>query len=184
VGDADVKTGLPYLAGLLGGVVLMLGGPALAADDHIMKADPTAQDFIEALSPPGLTRGIKPREAEPAAQAQPVYSDLPMITFEFDSADLKPEAREVLDQLAAALESDQLGSSRFMIEGHTDAVGDETYNQTLSEQRALAVRQYLAGKQVDAARLETVGKGETELLEAADGEAAVNRRVRIINLGG
>jgi outer membrane protein OmpA-like peptidoglycan-associated protein len=71
-----------------------------------------------------------------------------------------------------------------MIEGHTDAVGDETYNQTLSEQRALAVRQYLAGKQVDAARLETVGKGETELLEAADGEAAVNRRVRIINLGG
>jgi OmpA-OmpF porin, OOP family len=179
-----MKTEMLFLAGLVGGVVLMVGGPTLAAEDHIMKADPTADDFIEALSPPELTRGIKPRDAEAPAQAQPVYSDLPMITFEFDSADLKPEAREVLDQLAAALQSDQLGSSSFMIEGHTDAVGDETYNQVLSEQRAQAVRQYLASKQVAPSRLQTVGKGETELLEAADGESAVNRRVRVINLGG
>ena len=100
------------------------------------------------------------------------------------AADLKPEARQVLDQLAAALESDQLGSSSFMIEGHTDAVGAETYNQLLSEQRAQAVRQYLASKQVDPSRLQTVGKGEAELLDAADGAAAVNRRVRVINLGG
>jgi len=176
-----MKTRLPLFAGLIGGVALTLGQPTLAAEDHIMNADPTAEDFIEALSPPSLTRGIKPRDTD---AAKPAYTELPMITFEFDSADLKPEAREVLDQLAAALESDQLGSSRFMIEGHTDAVGDETYNPLLSEQRALAVRQYLASKQVDTSRLETVGKGEAELLEAADGEAAINRRVRIINLGG
>lgn len=177
-----MKTGSAFLGGLIGGVVLMVGDPTPAAEDHIMKANPTAEDFLEALSPPPLTRGIKPRDTD--APAQPVYSDLPMITFEFDSADLKPEARQVLDQLAAALESEQLGSSRFVIEGHTDAVGDETYNQALSQRRAQAVRQYLASKQVDVSRLQTVGKGETELLESADGEAAIQRRVRVINLGG
>jgi outer membrane protein OmpA-like peptidoglycan-associated protein len=160
-----------------GGIVV--GGPTLA-DDDVTTGNPTADDLVEALSPKPLTRGIRPRGS---AATEPVYTDLPMITFEFNSADLRPEALEVLDQLAIALQSEQLGSSHFVIEGHTDAVGADSYNQELSDRRAQAVRAYLASRDVDPARLEAIGKGETELLSPSDGAASVNRRVRVINAG-
>ena len=175
------RTGI-ILASLIAGLGLAASATQ-AADPRVMTGNPTAEDFIEALSPPqeALTRGIKPRDTE---ATEPVYSDLPIVTFEFDSAELTPEARKVLDELAAALRSDQLGTSRFVIEGHTDAVGSDAYNQQLSEQRARSVRQYLAGKQVDPSRLQVVGKGKDELLDPANPAAAINRRVRVVNLGG
>ena len=106
-----------------------------------------------------------------------------MITFQFGSAELTPSARQVLDQLAIALQSEQLGHDRFLIEGHTDAVGSDAYNQRLSEQRARAAQAYLATRQVSAARLEALGKGESELLEQTSDPSEVNRRVRVVNLG-
>ena len=89
----------------------------------------------------------------------------------------------MLDQLAIALQSEQLASSRFVLEGHTDAVGSEDYNLALSEQRARAAQEYLTSKQVGAVRLEPVGKGEAELLEDTDGPSEINRRVRVVNAG-
>jgi len=89
----------------------------------------------------------------------------------------------VLDQLSSALRSQELGGSRILIEGHTDTVGGADYNHGLSEQRAEAVGLYLASQQVDPSRLQVLGKGESEPLDA-DGTAAVNRRVRVVNLGG
>lgn len=178
-----MKTRLPILfAGLAGAAGLMVGGPVLAADDHLLTANPTAQDFIRLLAPApaAKTRGIKPL-AEVAAE--PAYADVPVITFEFGSAELTPSARQVLDQLAAALQSPQLSGGRFLIEGHTDAVGSAAYNQALSERRAQAARDYLATRDGGAARLDAVGKGESELLDATDGPSEVNRRVRVVNLG-
>jgi outer membrane protein OmpA-like peptidoglycan-associated protein len=89
----------------------------------------------------------------------------------------------VLDQLAIALQSDQLANSRFVIEGHADAVGSADYNRALSEERARAAREYLASKQIGPVRLEAVGKGEDELLEDTDGPSEINRRVRVVNVG-
>jgi outer membrane protein OmpA-like peptidoglycan-associated protein len=77
-----------------------------------------------------------------------------------------------------------LTGSRFLIEGHTDAVGSDAYNQQLSEQRAEAVRRYLAGRQIEPSRLESAGKGESELLEPTGEASELNRRVRVVNLGG
>lgn len=162
--------------------IAMAFGQVQAAE-NVMTGEPTAEDFIEALSPPGgPPRGIRPKEEAEPAPAPEV--SLPMIHFGFDSAELTPEARSVLDELAAALRSRELGGSRFLIEGHTDAVGSAAYNRSLSEERARAVRRYLAAQEVDPARLETLGKGEEELLEPTEGAARINRRVRVVNLGG
>lgn len=171
-------------AGLVGGLGVATLVPAQAADyKSVMTGEPTAQELIDALSPsPELkTRGIRPKDAGETTPAPEV--NLPMITFEFDSADLTPQARRVLDQLAAALESQQLGSDRFLIEGYTDTVGSADYNLGLSKRRADAVSRYLAGRQVNTGRLEVVGKGEADPIDP-DGTAAVNRRVRVVNLGG
>jgi OmpA-OmpF porin, OOP family len=161
---------------LVASIIVAFGQQAMA-EENVMTGKPTAQDFMDALSP---TRGIKPRD-EP--DARPEIS-LPMIHFAFGSAELTPDARAVLDELAAALGSDALGGSRFLIEGHTDAVGSESYNQELSKRRAEAVQLYLAAKQIEPTRLESAGKGETELLEPTQDPSALNRRVRVVNLGG
>jgi outer membrane protein OmpA-like peptidoglycan-associated protein len=65
------------------------------------------------------------------------------VLFDFDKATLRPEAREALRQLAAVIvQRSPRGAAR--IEGHTDALGSDAYNQRLSEQRARAVRDWLA----------------------------------------
>ena len=84
--------------------------------------------------------------------------------------------------LAQALKSKELGESKFAVEGHTDGKGRADYNLKLSQQRADAVRTFLASNGVMDARLAAVGKGATELANTADPLAAENRRVRIVNL--
>lgn len=106
------------------------------------------------------------------------------VRFNFDSATLTPQAREVLTQLAAALKAPALAGSTFLIEGHTDAVGSDGYNQNLSARRAAAVRNFLTGKHdVAASRLVVAGRGETDLLDPNQPASGVNRRVEVGNLG-
>ena len=178
------------LAALIGTVGPLVGGSPSAVADEAVGASPTAEDFIRALAPQPVvkTRGIRisgdaVAETQAPDRPAPGYVDVPMITFEYNSAELTPDARQVLDQLAIALQSEQLASSRFVLEGHTDAVGSEDYNKSLSEQRARAAREYLSSKQIGDVRLETVGKGEEDLLEETDGPSEINRRVRVVNLG-
>ena len=104
------------------------------------------------------------------------------IRFDFDSARLRPEGAAVLDRLATALQTDALKDSRFLIEGHTDAKGGIDYNQRLSQLRADEVRRYLMAHGLAAQRLSAVGKGAQEPANPAEPGAAVNRRVRIVNL--
>jgi OmpA-OmpF porin, OOP family len=186
-----------YSSSLAGMACALLAfGSAHAAD--LMTGMPTAADFIEALAPEpaAKTRGIRPKGdaaavsaaasapgvSAPAASASAPGVDLPVVTFEFNSSQLTAQARQVLDQLSSALRSQDLAGSRILIEGHTDTVGGAQYNLGLSEQRAEAVGRYLASQQVDPSRLQMLGKGENEPLEV-DGTAAVNRRVRVVNLG-
>ena len=89
----------------------------------------------------------------------------------------------MLDNLATALTTD-LASYRFVLEGHTDAVGSDRYNLELSERRAEAVQSYLRELyRIAPERLTTVGKGERELLLPDQPKAAPNRRVRVVNQG-
>jgi outer membrane protein OmpA-like peptidoglycan-associated protein len=102
------------------------------------------------------------------------------VYFDFDSAALKPKAIEQLKPLGEALSSTDLGSGRYLIMGHTDAKGSASYNQTLSEQRAASVREYLVQRfPVQPTALVSIGLGETQLKRPAEPNAGVNRRVEI-----
>lgn len=80
------------------------------------------------------------------------------VTFDFDKATIRSSAQPTLDRLAQLVQASPAG--QVMIEGHTDAKGDDDYNKRLSEERAEAVKVYLSGKNVDAGRLRTIGLGE------------------------
>jgi len=106
------------------------------------------------------------------------------LMFDFDSDQLRPEARKNLDNLAANLSS--FGDSKLVLVGHTDAVGDASYNQSLSERRAMAVTSYLAAHGVPSTRMVSAGRGETEPIASNDTEPGrqQNRRVEVAVFAG
>jgi outer membrane protein OmpA-like peptidoglycan-associated protein len=78
------------------------------------------------------------------------------------------------------MRADQLSTQRFRIEGHTDAAGTPSYNEDLSQRRALAVLDFLVARGVRVDRLAAEGRGMRELLDAANPLSAENRRVRVV----
>ena len=107
------------------------------------------------------------------------------VQFEFGSDRLTEEAKLVLAELGAAITSQELSDYKFLIAGHTDAVGSEQYNLLLSERRAMVVRNYLiASVNVSPDRLRDVGWGEARPLDVGNPEGDINRRVEITNIGG
>lgn len=102
------------------------------------------------------------------------------LRFAFDSAELSTEDKAQLDQLAEVLKNPKLGFIAGEIEGHADSMGDETYNQGLSERRAQAVADYLtaAGAAIGG-RFTAVGYGESrpEADNGTEEGRAQNRRV-------
>jgi OOP family OmpA-OmpF porin len=82
------------------------------------------------------------------------------VNFDYDKANIKSEFAPVLDEAAQVLNDNP--QITVTIEGHTDSIGSEAYNQGLSERRAEAVRQYLVERGVAASRLETRGYGESQ----------------------
>ena len=103
------------------------------------------------------------------------------VFFELDKAIIKAESHELLDAVARVL-NDNPQILSVEIAGHTDSQGDAEYNQELSDRRAQAVLDYLAGQGVDAGRLTSAGYGQTvPLLDELTEEAyAANRRVEFV----
>lgn len=152
-----------------------------SSGDLHAQSTPSASEMVEQLKPALRTRSLRNLTVESTAtEAKPSLSLL--IQFDFDSAKVKPESQQALSNLAQALQSRELAQSKFAVEGHTDSAGRADYNMKLSQQRADAVRTYLASNGVLDARLNAVGKGSSELANTADPLASGNRRVRIVNL--
>jgi len=106
------------------------------------------------------------------------------IFFAFDSAEIRPEARPSLDELGKALSDAKLGNASFLIAGHTDAKGSDSYNLALSQRRAESVKAFLVETYgVAGARLAVIGFGEEQLKNPDDPFADENRRVQIVNTG-
>jgi OOP family OmpA-OmpF porin len=101
------------------------------------------------------------------------------------SAEITAEGRAILENNREA--SRELLSRATYIEvvGHTDDVGDDAYNQDLSEQRASAVRDYLVSAGVDPSKIVTIGMGESMPVASntTDEGRAENRRVDVLVLG-
>jgi outer membrane protein OmpA-like peptidoglycan-associated protein len=109
------------------------------------------------------------------------------ILFASGSAELTPTAMRLLDDLGRALTDASMGGSRFLIEGHTDTVGEVATNLLLSERRAQAVVSYLGARfLIQTDRLVAKGVGETGLLVPTSDETPEqrNRRVHVVNLDG
>lgn len=140
--------------------------------------------LIEALTPERnfRTRSIR---VSPSGDQAPVKraSASMLITFETSSAELKPQAKKMLDSLGKAMTSDKLSNFRFAIEGHADPRGGEQFNRELSQKRAEAVVSYLTeNHHIDASRLRPVGKGQSELVNLNQPDAPENRRVTVKTL--
>ncbi len=101
------------------------------------------------------------------------------LTFGFDSADVNATFYPVLNKVAQTLR--EYDKTVIEVAGHTDSTGSDSYNQTLSERRAINVAAYLSGQGVPGARMVTVGAGEAHPVASNDTEEgrAQNRRVEI-----
>ena len=101
------------------------------------------------------------------------------VTFDFGKANLKSQFYPALDNVASTLA--QYNQTIVEVSGHTDSVGSDAANQTLSVQRANSVGNYLIGKGLVRERFEIVGFGETRPAASNDSDSgrALNRRVEI-----
>lgn len=121
-------------------------------------------------------------KAKPTPQAAKVVFNADTF-FDFDKSTLKPEGRQLLDQVAQQAQGIDLET--IIAVGHTDSIGSDAYNQKLSERRAASVKAYLVSKGIDPNRIYTEGKGKKAPIasnKTAQGRAQ-NRRVEIEIVG-
>ena len=102
------------------------------------------------------------------------------VSFDFDRADLKPEFFDSLAEVATTL--NKYPSFLIDVIGHTDSIGSDAYNQSLSERRASSVDNFLTGRGVLRDRIVSYGRGETAPIASngTDFGRAENRRVELI----
>lgn len=123
-----------------------------------------------------------PAPPPPVAAAQPVRKRITLrgVNFDFDKWNIRPDARVILDEAARIL-NEELSEASVVVEGHTDWMGSDEYNERLALRRADSVRSYLIARGVAPSRLRIAGFGERQPVasnETEDGRAQ-NRRVEL-----
>jgi OOP family OmpA-OmpF porin len=122
-----------------------------------------------------------PPPPPPPPPPEPVKEKIVLrgVNFDFDQAEIRGDAAVILDEAVEILKRNP--DRQIVVEGHTDWTGPEEYNQSLSESRAEAVKDYMVENGVEAERLSVVGYGETQPVapnDTRDGRAR-NRRVEM-----
>jgi outer membrane protein OmpA-like peptidoglycan-associated protein len=176
IGGAGGALAGMLLGGLIGGktgriVGAGIGGVAGAAVGYTMDKQ------IKELKEQTAGSGVDVTETDNGAA---ILVNLPDgVTFDVASYALKPTFRTTLDQVADSLI--KYPNSLIDVYGHTDSTGSDAYNQTLSENRARTVANYLQSRGVPAARIRSQGFGETMPIADNTTEAGrtKNRRVEI-----
>ena len=179
----DELTRRTALASLVLTVAGTLTRPALAQSSAI-------NDIIKGLAPIEgqiVSGQYQPIKREPViVEDGTIYVDAARhvdleVYFAYDSDEITLRARDQLRGLGEALESDLLSRFRYLVAGHSDAVGSDAYNIDLSARRARAVFAYLTENySIDPSRLMTVGFGFRRLKRPDAPYAAINRRVEIL----
>ena len=152
--------------------------------DPLQKSEDIVKFFAAQKSDLGASRGICvgteeecKSKADKSGGSSQTGLDM-MINFALDSAQLDQTARTELDEFAKALKDNRLSTVSFVVEGHTDATGTDSYNQTLSQRRAQSVAAFLTANGVESARLEAIGLGKSHP-RVANPYDPVNRRVEM-----
>jgi len=185
----------------------MTAGLAMAGDNV------SADQIVHALQPKPLTRGLTTGpQADPAVKAKEIgflatvrnrktrslslgereeiaeiaatkpKIDL-NIQFEYNSAAISPNSMASVQELGKALSNPSLKGTTFVVAGHTDAIGGESYNQDLSERRSDTIKHYLVEKfGIAGSDLVTVGYGKTKPVDANAPMDPINRRVQVVSM--
>lgn len=138
---------------LLGGALEYISGEQDFSTEGIVPGTIVVQHIDLPPIPP--TNLVEERPLPPG----PPPIEIGTIYFDFDRATIKPESYETLQKLTQYL--DFYAHYKVEIQGHTDSVGSEVYNQKLSDRRANAVKTYLAEHGIEAERLTAIGYGES-----------------------
>ena len=151
-----------------------VGALAGGATGHYM--DNQQRDFEQALSDEQAANQLEIERMRDDSLRLTLDSE---ISFDFDSASIKGAFRDSLGRLSDVIS--KYDQTVVHVIGHTDSVGNDDYNQRLSERRAESVAQFLMNNGVTAGRLHTEGRGEREPRSTNDTEAGrqLNRRVEI-----
>jgi len=130
------------------------------------------------------TRSLSLGEREEIAQLASAKPRIDLeIRFDYNSAAISQSSMQAVQELGKALSSPTLKGSTFVVAGHTDAVGGESFNQELSERRADTIKKYLVDHYGLAnANLVTVGYGKSKLKAPNAPLDPVNRRVQVVNM--
>ena len=191
----------------LGAALSMTAGFAFAGDNV------SSDQIISALQPKPLTRSLSGnQQVDPAVKAKEAsfvqtlrnrktrslsmgereeIADIAAtkpnidldIQFDYNSADISTTSMPAVQALGKALSNPSLKGSTFVVAGHTDAIGGETYNQGLSERRADTIKSYLVSKfGIAGSDLVTVGYGKDKPKDANAPMDPINRRVQVVNM--
>lgn len=193
----------------LGATLSMTAGLALAGDQTI-SADQIAKALQIKPLTRGLSSGTP--QADPAADAKEmrfvdtlrnrktrslslgerqeiaeIASTKPKIDleikFDYNSAEIAKTSVTAVQELGKALSDASLKGSTFVVAGHTDAIGGESYNQDLSERRADTIKRYLTEKYgINGTDLVTVGYGKSQPKDPKAPMDPANRRVQVVNM--
>ena len=171
VGDTNNERGKGAAVGagigaILGGII----GYVLTEEETTTKETTTISSSTPPPPPPA------PPPPPPAESKRIVLRG---INFDFDKSNIKSEFAPILDEAAQILQDNP--NIQVTIEGHTDSIGSDAYNQRLSERRAQAVKQYLVSRGVEANRLDAIGKGESEPIADNTRNGSDNPEGRALN---
>jgi outer membrane protein OmpA-like peptidoglycan-associated protein len=155
-------------------------GPQTQADPAAVAAEGRFVQTIRGRA----TRSLSNTEREEIAT---IVKDKPKIdleiNFEYNSADISAKSLTSVQALGKALTNPDLKGSTFVVAGHTDAAGGESYNQDLSERRADAIKKYLVDRYgIAGSDLVTVGYGKSKLKDPSSPMSDANRRVQVVNM--
>ena len=192
----------------IAGAALSIAATVAVAGDNV-----TADQIAKALQPRPLTRGLSTAPPlDPTVAATQTHfvaslrnrrtrslstvereeianfaTDRPKIdleiTFDYNSADISTTSLASVQALGNALSTPNLKGSTFVVAGHTDALGGESYNQDLSERRADTIKRYLVERfGIAGADLVTVGYGKSKPKDSNAPLDPANRRVQVVNM--
>ena len=146
--------------------------PSMTDEEAVKKAQEPPKEIPKELPKDNVTKDFETKG----------FVDIYGIYFDVNKYVVKAESFPVVDQIATYLKENP--KTRVMIEGHTDNSGSDKLNQTLSENRAKAIKAELVKKGIDAGQMETIGYGSTKPI--ADNKTAAgktqNRRVTITKI--
>lgn len=151
------------------------------AKGDLSEVDTALRDTAAAVKRKCPPKAKKAKAAAPPLPVEKPTFVLEGIVFDFNRATIRSSSETTLQEAGSLMQ--RFLAMKVRIEGHTDSVGGDAYNQSLSERRANSVKEYLVTNSgVDPSRIDTVGYGEAKPIgdnETEDGRAQ-NRRISFV----